>query len=198
MHTTGPDQGSLFGFEPPPANTDRLFFALLPDEAAAGRIAALQSRLRAQFGLTGRSIATERLHVTLSHVGDHVGLPADIVEQAQRAGEAAAAAAPFELVFDRVASFARQRNLPFVMQGGERLDAVKAFQRQLVAAMVRAGLGRLADKSFTPHVTLMYDDRNVPETPVEPVSWIARELVLVRSLLGKTTHVPLARWPLSG
>jgi 2'-5' RNA ligase len=198
MDTTGMHQGSLFGFEEPPPKTDRLFFALLPDAEAAARIAALQSRLRAQFGLTGRAIATERLHVTLSHVGDYAGLPADIVEQARRAGEAAAATAAFEVSFDRVMSFRRPRNLPFVMQGGDGLTAVKEFQRRLVDAMVRAGLGRVADKSFTPHVTLAYDDRTVPDTPVEPIGWTARELVLVRSLLGKTTHIPLARWPLSG
>jgi RNA 2',3'-cyclic 3'-phosphodiesterase len=193
------EQGSLIGFDETPRLTDRLFFALLPDSAAAGRIAALQQRLRHELGLKGRPIAVERLHVTLNHLGDHVGLPADIVEQARRAGEAAAAAAPFELTFDRVASFrGRNSNLPFVMQGGAGVEASKAFQLRLADAMNRAGLGRHIDKRFTPHVTLMYDDRTVPETAVDPVSWVASELVLVRSLLGQTTHLPLARWPLAG
>jgi 2'-5' RNA ligase len=191
-------QGSLFGFDEP-IPTDRLFFALLPDATAAGHIASLQQKLRKELGLTGRSIATERLHVTLNHLGDHVGLPNDIVEQARRAGEAASAAAPFDIAFDRVASFrGRPRNLPFVMQGAEGVDAAKAFQQLLADAMNRAGLGRFIDKRFTPHVTLLYDDLDVPSTPVEPVRWTVGELVLVRSLLGQTTHVPLARWPLRG
>jgi 2'-5' RNA ligase len=193
------EQGSLIGFDEPVRFTDRIFFALLPDASAAGRIASLSQQLRADLALKGRPIATERLHVTMNHLGDHVGLPGDIVEQGKRAGEAVSAAAPFEITFDRVASFrGRPRNLPFVMQGGEGVDAAKAFQQQLVDAMNRAGLGRFVDKRFTPHVTLMYDDCNVPQTPVEPVSWRASELVLVRSLLGKTTHIPLARWPLAG
>ena len=32
--------------------------------------------------------------------------------------------------------------------------------------------------------------------PVDPVGWTVREFVLVRSLLGLTMHIPLARWKL--
>jgi 2'-5' RNA ligase len=52
------------------------------------------------------------------------------------------------------------------------------------------------ERKFTPHVTLLYDDRMVPEQAVEPISWRVREFVLTHSLLGKTQHVELGRWPL--
>ena len=51
--------------------------------------------------------------------------------------------APFEVSFDRAASFHNGGNNPFVLQGGEGLDALKDFQRDLGLAMARAGLGKL-------------------------------------------------------
>jgi 2'-5' RNA ligase len=50
---------------------------------------------------------------------------------------------------------------------------------------------------FEPHVTLAYTARDVAAEPVAPVSWLAGEFVLIHSLLGKTRHIPLARWPLA-
>lgn len=72
------------------------------------------------------------------------------------------------------------------------------FQQTLGIAMKKAGLGRWAKPGYTPHVTLLYDDRSVAEQAVETICWTAREFVLVHSLIGQTLHVPLARWPLRG
>jgi 2'-5' RNA ligase len=73
-----------------------------------------------------------------------------------------------------------------------------AFQRTLGAALGRVGLGGRETKlQFTPHVTLLYDDALVAERPCDAVAWRVREFVLVHSLLGRTVHLPLARWPLS-
>jgi 2'-5' RNA ligase len=51
-------------------------------------------------------------------------------------------------------------------------------------------------KKFTPHLTLLYDHRSVPEQQIEPVSWVVREIVLVDSWVGQTKHVVHVRWPL--
>jgi len=59
-------------------------------------------------------------------------------------------------------------------------------------------LGERVASSFTPHVTLLYDGRVVTERLVEPIRWTVREFVLVRSLLGKTRHIVIGRWPLRG
>jgi 2'-5' RNA ligase len=45
---------------------------------------------------------------------------------------------------------------------------------------------------------LLYDDHRIPDQPVEAISWIVREFVLVCSLHGQGRHIPLARWPLRG
>lgn len=191
-----PEQPFLPGFEAAPRPTDRLFFAIYPDAAAAAQIARLAQQLRAEHGLQGKPLKPERFHVTLHHLGDYAGLPQDLVAAACGAA-ASLAAAPFDITFDRVASFtSAPRNRPFVLRGADGLAALMAFQQSLGEALKKTVLGRWAKAGFTPHVTLLYDDRSVPEQAVTPVSWTARELVLVHSLIGRSLHVPLARWPL--
>lgn len=193
-----PDQSFLPGFEAAPRPTDRLFFAIYPDATTAAQIAALAQQLRTQHGLQGRPLKPERFHITLHHLGDYAGLPQDLVAAASMAG-ASVAAAPFDVTFDRAASFtSTPRNRPFVLRGDGGLAALVAFQQSLGEALKKTVLGRWAKPGFTPHVTLLYDDRSVPEQAVPPVAWTAHEFVLVHSLIGQTLHVPLARWPLKG
>jgi 2'-5' RNA ligase len=173
----------------------RLFFALYPDPASALRIAALATRLRTELGLKGRPHELQRLHVTLHHLGDFVGMP----ERERGAAEAAAQslqAEPIALRFDHLLSFERKRasNRPLVLGGGLGLDGVREFRRRLGEALKAQGLK--VESSYTPHLTLLYDDRLVPKQPIEPLGWTAGEFVLVDSLLGQGRHVPLARWPL--
>lgn len=194
--TTG--QLSLAGFDAAPRPTDRLFFAIFPDANTAARIAQIAHHLRGEHGLKGRPLAPERFHITLHHLGDYVGLPQGIVAAA---GDAAATVMmpPFEVAFDRAESFfGRPRNRPFVLRAGDGIATLRVFQQALGAAMRTAGLGRWVEPQYTPHVTLMYDDRHVAEQAVETVGWSVHEFVLVHSLLGQSLHVPLARWPLRG
>ncbi len=193
-----PGQSSLPGFDAAPRAMDRLFFAIFPDADSAQRIARLAQQLRGEHDLKGRPLALDRFHVTLHHLGDYMGVPPDVVAMA---GAAAAAVLmpPFEVVFDRAASFSSTpRNRPFVLRGGDGLAALMAFQQALGMAMKKTGLGHWAKPGYTPHVTLLYDDRCVAERAVETISWTAREFVLVHSQLGQSRHVPLLRWPLSG
>ena len=102
----------------------------------------------------------------------------------------------FDVTFDRAGSFHNGGNNPLVLQGGERLEALRQFQRDLGAAMARAGGGRLVDKNFTPHVTLLYDGRLIADEPIAPVTWTVGGFSLIHSLLGRTEHIPLGRWAL--
>ena len=195
-----PQQFSLDGFDTSTAPTDRIFFAVFPDASARPRIGALAQEQKHAHGLKGKPIALDRSHVTLFHLGDHLELRADIVAAAQVAAESLAAA-PFDVSFDRVASFrGKARNLPFVLradEGAEGIAALMAFQQTLGEALKKNGLAQWVGTQFTPHVTLMYDDQPVAEQLVEPIGWTVDELVLVHSLIGQGKHVPLARWPLS-
>jgi 2'-5' RNA ligase len=190
------EQLFLPGFEAPPPSTDRLFFALVPPPDAALGIARQARLLKEEYGLKGRPIAIGRLHVTLRYLGDYLGLPQDVAAAAMAAASGVRAA-PFDVVLDRAASFhGRPRNCPFVLLGGEDKEgcgALAALHRALGVALENVGLVS-ARSRYTPHVTLLYD-RFVPERAIEPIVWTAHEFVLVHSLLGRSRHTPLARWP---
>lgn len=178
------------------AIADRLFFALLPDKPAAARAAMIAHRLRDQFQLTGEPFQRERFHVSLYHLGDYAGVPNAILAKAIEAASTVAAP-PFEVVFDRAASFAsRRRRRPLVLRGDQGSPPLADFHHALGRAMKGRGLGRWVGARFTPHVTLLYDRRHIEAREVEPVAWIAREFVLIHSLIGQTRHVPLGRWPI--
>jgi 2'-5' RNA ligase len=181
-----------------PRSTDRLFFALFPDDDVAVEIAELTRRLRGELGLKGKPIATDRLHVTLHFLGDFPGLPKEIIASASAAAESLTSH-QFEVMFDRVMSFAgKPHNRPFVLRGGDGLVGLTRFQGELAMAMAKSGQAARAPRaSFTPHVTLLYDDLTVAEQPVASVRWTVRELVLVHSVLDQNRHVHLARWSLN-
>lgn len=190
-------QGSLFGGEAPSEPKDRLFFSIFPDAHAAQRIELLGEDLRRRIGLTGSLLKTDRFHVTMNHLGDHVGVRQDIVVAAQQAASTLDQKS-FDVRFDRVASFAgRPGKHPLVLRGGDGLADLLKFQQALTVAMARAGLEKWVEPRFTPHVTLTYARQAFAEQEVDPICWTVRELVLVHSLLGQTTYVALGRWQLA-
>ncbi len=106
--------------------------------------------------------------------------------------------APFEVTFDMVESFAsKKQNNPFVLRGGNGLTSLVAFYQRLGLELMRVGLGKWVRPGFTPHVTMLYDQRRVPAQPTEPIGWRVTSFVLVHSLLGKTEHRRLGEWELS-
>jgi 2'-5' RNA ligase len=189
-----PAQPSLDGVATGPPSTDRLFFALLPDAAAIARIEKLARDLQVDFGLKGKPLGAMRFHVTLHLVGNFPYFPREIAEASVRVAQAVAAMPPFKLGFDRVGSFSRKASkMPLVLLGEDGLVTVRTLQHALVDALADHGGGH-----YTPHLTLLYDDRHVDARPIEPIAWTAREFVLVRSLIGQSRHEVLARLPLRG
>lgn len=191
------EQLSLDGFGPEPSGRDRLFFAVLPEEPAAQAAAALARQLA---GPGDTCVRLEHLHVTLHHLGDHLGVPTAVVQMAERAARAAATAArPFDVCFDQVQRFDRHgRKAATVLTGHAGASAVRSFQVALAAEMKRAGLGQWVEKSFTPHMTLLYGHHGVAPRSADAVHWQVRELALVHSFIGETRHEVLGRWSIRG
>jgi 2'-5' RNA ligase len=178
---------------------ERLFFAVHPDADAALRIAALVQLLRRPLGLRSRAIEGERSHVTLLFVGSWAKPPDGLVRTLLEAGTAAALTdvPPFELRFDRVASFNRRsRNRPIVLLG-DAASPVIGLHARLAAELLARGVPFDASTPFTPHLTLMYDDAKVDPQPVESMGWTVREFALMQSLVGRSAHRVLGRWPLA-
>lgn len=187
-------QPSLFG---EPERIQNYFYAFKPPPEIVEQIVRLQRELMRQHQLRGKPIRPELLHVTVCHLGEFEGAN---TETERKAAEAAQnlVAAPFTILFDRAASFeGAPSNRPFVLRNSASLPDLLSFQRLLHAPMAAAGLGKWA-KPYTGHATLTYDGKLVPEQQIEPVSWLADELLLIRSPRGLTQHERLASWPLKG
>lgn len=174
----------------------RLYFAILPEPRVAARMVTIAADLQQRQGLTGRRKRAGLLHVSLAKVGEGGDLPEAAVAAALRAG-AMIEHRPFEVSFDRVASFNGGANRAQVLRCGKGAANLVSLGHMLERAMERAGLGRRVPKDFAPHVTLRYDRERVRETMLDaPVSWTVREFVLVHSLVGRGRHIHVARWPL--
>jgi RNA 2',3'-cyclic 3'-phosphodiesterase len=177
---------------------DRIFLACLPDAVTAARIHALAEDLKREKGFTGPLILPEHLHVTLFHLGDWASLPEEVVRLAEQASAQVEAPA-FDVTFVRAESFRNSTGVyPFVLTGAKDAAQWRPFHDALGAALKRMGLGGATQGEFKPHVTLLRDRLKVPPAAIAPLSWTVREFVLVHSLLGKTTHIHLGRWPLRG
>jgi RNA 2',3'-cyclic 3'-phosphodiesterase len=170
----------------------RLFLAAVPDADTAARIHRLAGVLKRAHKFMGRLIPADRLHISLFFLG---GLHEDGVRKVCEAA-AETTAAPFDISFDRTASFHGKRaNYPLVLFGDTGLTKLKSFRQTFAEAMMRKGLRRRANTNFTPHVTLLYGEHRAEEYPIHPIGWTVRELVLIHSRHG---HVRLAQWPLRG
>jgi 2'-5' RNA ligase len=151
--------------EYPSNSAARLFLAAVPDPNTAARIHQLAGILKRAHKFSGKLIAPERLHVSLFFLG---GLSEPDIEAACAAA-AEVRAEPFEVLFDRTASFRGKRgSRPFVLVGDDGLQRLESFRRMLGAAMMRSGLRRVANSNFTPHVTLLYGI--MAQTPQGPES----------------------------
>lgn len=175
--------------------TDRLFFAFMPDEVSARRIARQAEDVRRQNDLRGTALRTERFHITLIHVGDYAGLPKGVVDDCTRVG-VTTASAPLSVSFDRVQSFTGSKaSRPTVLLGAGLQD-LKIFRSDLFERLRRVGVRPKSGADFNPHVTLLYDPKGVDEQPIEPITWRADELLLIHSELRRTKYNILGRWPL--
>jgi RNA 2',3'-cyclic 3'-phosphodiesterase len=176
----------FMGFSRP---THRLLFLVYADPPAAAGAVEIGCGLRDEYGLRGPLILARHIHSTLWHVGDDFSPPppalvASLTTCANRVSMPA-----FRVSFDRVESFTGGA---LVLRGEEGVIGLELLYENLASALCMKGT-----RSFVPHVTLLRDKRHLlPSIPVEPIEWTVTEFVLVHSLLGKTTHRVLARFPL--
>jgi len=191
-------QDSLFGAAPAaPADTHRLFFALLPDPATRERIAAAAAQLQHERRSGGRAIGAHRYHLTLQFLGD----AHDFQDQRARAACAAAAtvATPaFALRLDRAGSF-RNRSIPWWL-GCERMpDGLQQLWQRLGVALAKQGLRVESGAQLVPHVTVVRDAEAPlhPPVAIEAIDWPVGEFALIHSQLGvRNAYAVLGQWPL--
>lgn len=177
---------AFMGFSRP---TDRLLFLVYADPFAAAAAVEVGAGLREDYDLRGPSILPRHIHSTLWHVGDDFSPPPPALIATLTTCASRVSMPAFRVSFDRVESF---NGGALVLRGEEGVIGLELLYENLSAALCMKRM-----RSFVPHVTLLRDKRRLlSPMPVDPVEWTVSEFVLVHSLLGKTTHRVLARFPL--
>ncbi len=187
-------QPSLPGLDSGPPR-DSLFFALLPDAPTAARIEPVARELYRSNGLTGSLQPRDRLHVTLCPLRTYHGVPRGLVADASAAASSLHQA-PFTFAFDEAKTFGGGERKPWALSGKEYTGPLLAFRDALVVALAAQAVSMDRSSSYTPHVTLGYDQSKINERTVKPVRWDVAEFVLIHSLQGASRYVVLGRWPL--
>jgi 2'-5' RNA ligase len=150
----------------------RLFLAAVPDVDTAARIHRLAEVLKRAYRFDGRITEPERFarlavlsrRIIRTHRSDRMR------------GCRTSMPAAVRSVVRSLREFSRQTpQLSFVLIGDDGLDRLNALRRTLGVAMARNGLKHLAKKEFTPHITLLYAERDVEEHPIEPIGWTVSE-----------------------
>jgi len=193
-------QLSLLGDPKPKASNFSLFLALFPDLCTASQITELAANLRLRQEMSGKLCPVRHLHVTLHHLDFYPEVPEEVVEAVGRVCRPVVArTTPFDVHFDRVKSLhAGPGHSPLVLTEGENGNpALVDFRRRVGLELARHGLGK-ASESFLPHVTLLYDKHNLPESLIDPVSWTVRDLMLIGSEVGLAKYHELGCWKLRG
>lgn len=161
------------------------FFALLPDPTAAQEIHCRARDVQDAYGLQSRLIETHRLHLSLQHLGNHAGLPASCIDAARRAASRIDFPA-FDLCLDRVLTFTGRgretRPFPCVMTAA---SDVSLHRLHKALGMVMRDCGLVVQSwTFTPHVTMFYDETVIEGHAVEPIYLAVRDLWIVHTRIG--------------
>lgn len=161
-----------------PDSPQRLFFALLPDEAVRKQLRQLQKDL-SQAG--GRPVSEENLHLTLLFLGK---VEADKID-AVRGIAAGIEGEPFDLVLDTLGGF-RQNNTRVLWLGPSGPPPeLEALHQTLRRQVKKIGL-RVRKGTYRPHVTLARKTdprKRLPEKPDQNIPWAASRLALLASEL---------------
>ena len=174
---------------------DLMFFAVLPtDEERRATISSV-NKMRERAGIRAPIRAPHLLHMTVVAACYVLPLTADVLARLIAAGDRVVARS-FLIEWDRAVLFRHEtqtRALKLLAQSGVR--EARTLQRCAYAALEMVGLRPLSDDIPPPHVSLLYGRGGVSER-IEPVSWFAKNLVLVQSFTGHTEYKFHKAWSL--
>jgi 2'-5' RNA ligase len=175
----------------------RLFFAVRPPAAVGVAVEQVAAGMRAGGLLRGHWIRAAKYHVTTLFLGSYAFVPDDLVERAKSAADAIAFA-PFDITLDRVSSFPGRRQSPCILCcSQDSAEALRALWAQLRIEASAAGMALPEEETFTPHLTIAYANRALPEAiPIEPLRWRVEQFFLLHSDVGDAAHRPLGSWRL--
>jgi 2'-5' RNA ligase len=165
----------------------RLFLGFRPPRPVVAEFASIRDAFPSR-----RQVPDDQLHMTL--------LPFPLVAESPErlARQIIDAVSAVELtgcrvIVDRLVLAPRSG----LLQPSEPVRGLLSFQRSLTSLVLKAGLRPREGHRFSPHFTLFYHGPVRSCSCIDPVSWVAEELVLIHSFHGERRHETLERWPLT-
>lgn len=187
-------QDDLFPATDGAPKAHRLFFALVPDEAQQGAVAASIDPLRDRFP-GARWVRPRRWHLTLHYLGESTRRRDDWIA---RASDAAAGlhAHGFEQEFDCLRALGNPRNPALTLSAGAASPGLDAFWQALRQRLLQAGF-RLSARGFVPHLSVAYVPAMSQLPSVAPVRLRFDAFHLLQSVEGQVDYDRLGNWPLA-
>lgn len=134
----------------------------------------------------------ELLHVTLVKLFDLHRAPEDWLP-ATIAALNTFEGPPFPLAFDRI-----ENRKAVTLRSRAPLPEARAFQAALVRHLLECRAPMMLGTTPEPHLTINYHGDRLRAQAIPPIGWTVAEILLVESIVGKTTHVEHGRWTLRG
>jgi len=170
-------------------DTRLYLFAMLPDDVG-GHLAVSNDIEPALPGL--RLVSAARRHITLANLSMS-DAPEDYCIQLAHWVMATVPPFAFRVVFDQCVASARST----LLKASRPLVGALEAQAHMLGMLRHYGLDLPGKAAPVPHVTLGYGHRDTGRVqPIDGISWLVDELVLVRSWHGRTWHEELGRWRL--
>lgn len=132
----------------------------------------------------------ELLHVTLMTLFDLHYAPPEWLPAVIAALDSFRAPA-FPLHFDRI-----ENRKAVTLRSRAPLPEARAFQAALVRHLLEKKAPLMDGTTPEPHVTINYRGDRLSAQKMAPIAWTVEEIILMESVVGKTTHVEHGRWPL--
>jgi len=133
----------------------------------------------------------ELLHVTLVTLFDLHYAPPEWCGQVIVALDSFVGPA-FPLAFDRV-----ENRKAVTLRTRAPLTEARAFQAALVRHLLERKAPMMLGTTPEPHVTINYRGDRLGSRKMPAIGWTVDEIILMESVVGKTTHVEHGRWPLT-
>ena len=130
------------------------------------------------------------LHVTLTTLFDLHHAPPEWLPAVIAALDSFTAA-PFPLAFDRI-----ENRKAVTLRTRAPLTEARAFQAALLRHLLEHRAPIMLGTTPEPHVTINYAGDRLRAEKIAPIGWTVDEILLVESVVGKTTHVEHGRWRL--
>lgn len=172
-----------------PVESRLYLFARLPDDVGA-HLAISNDIEPVLPGLN--LVSAARRHITIADLNG-IDAPQDYAIALARWIMATNPPLAFHVVFDEVIASARS----ILLKASQPLVGALECQAHVIAMLRDYGSDPGPHAAPVPHVTLGYGTRDARGMrPIDGISWLVDELVLVRSWRGRAWHEELGRWRL--